>query len=69
LCCRRSGSRGATSCWKASESGFSGPAFIFSVRDVDAADQDNFDALLTSDWQPKVARHHFGHARILDEVG
>jgi hypothetical protein len=45
--------------WKASESGFSGPAFIYSIRDVDTADrdseQDNFGALLTSDWQPKVA--------------
>jgi polysaccharide biosynthesis protein PslG len=45
--------------WKAAESGFSGPAFIFSIRDVNTADQDNeqdnFGALLTSDWQPKVA--------------
>jgi hypothetical protein len=45
--------------WKAAESGFSGPAFIFSIRDIDTADQDkeqdNFGALLTSDWQPKVA--------------
>jgi hypothetical protein len=45
--------------WKAAQSGFSGPAFIFSIRDVDTADkdneQDNFGALLTSDWQPKVA--------------
>ena len=45
--------------WKSAESGFSGPAFIFSIRDVDSADQDNeqdnFGALLTSDWQPKVA--------------
>jgi hypothetical protein len=45
--------------WKSAESGFSGPAFIFSIRDVDTADQDNeqdnFGALLTSDWQPKVA--------------
>jgi hypothetical protein len=44
---------------KAAESGFSGPAFIFSIRDIDGADrddeQDNFGALLTSDWQPKVA--------------
>jgi hypothetical protein len=35
------------------------PAFIFSVRDVNTADQDNeqdnFGALRTSDWQPKVA--------------
>ena len=45
--------------WKASESGFSGPAFIFSIRDIATADQgdeqNNFGALLTSDWQPKVA--------------
>jgi polysaccharide biosynthesis protein PslG len=45
--------------WKAAQSGFSGPAFIFSIRDIDTADQDNdqdnFGALLTSDWQPKVA--------------
>ncbi|MBP1820602.1 hypothetical protein [Mycobacterium sp. OAE908] len=45
--------------WKAAESGFSGPAFIFSIRDVDTADQDNeqdnFGALVTSDWQPKLA--------------
>jgi hypothetical protein len=45
--------------WKAANSGFSGPAFIFSIRDINTADpnsdQDNFGALLTSDWQPKVA--------------
>ena len=45
--------------WKASASGFSGPVFIFSIRDIDSADQENdqnnFGALLTSDWQPKVA--------------
>jgi hypothetical protein len=45
--------------WKSAQSGFSGPAFIFSIRDVDTADQDdeqdNFGALLTSDWRPKVA--------------
>src|SRR5262249_1926393 len=45
--------------WKAAESRFSGPAFIFSIRDGTAADpgneQDNFGALLTSDWQPKAA--------------
>jgi hypothetical protein len=60
--------------------GFSGPAFIFSVRDVNTADQDNeqdnFGALLTSDWQPKVAAGCWQgrppplrDARILDEVG
>jgi hypothetical protein len=45
--------------WKAAECGFSGPAFIFSIRDIDTAvqddEQDNFGALLTSDWQPKAA--------------
>jgi hypothetical protein len=45
--------------WKAAESGFSGPAFIFSIRDVGTTDQgneqDNFGALLTRDCQPKVA--------------
>ncbi|WP_110315007.1 cellulase family glycosylhydrolase [Mycolicibacterium moriokaense] len=45
--------------WKASASRFSGPVFIFSIRDIDSADQENdqnnFGALLTSDWQPKVA--------------
>jgi polysaccharide biosynthesis protein PslG len=44
---------------KAAKSGFSGPAFIFSIRDIDTADQDKdqnkFGALLTSDWQPKAA--------------
>ena len=38
-------------------SGYSGPAFIFSIRDTNSADpddvEDNFGALLTSDWQPK----------------
>ncbi|BDX33128.1 hypothetical protein TUM20985_36750 [Mycobacterium antarcticum] len=37
--------------------GWSGPAFIYSIRDVDTANpgnrEDNFGALLTSDWQPK----------------
>lgn len=41
----------------AAQSGSSGPAFIYSVRDVDSADtgnrESNFGALLTSDWQPK----------------
>lgn len=45
--------------WKAALCGFSGPAFIYSIRDIDTADpandQDNFGALLTSDWQPKLA--------------
>lgn len=37
--------------------GWSGPAFIYSIRDIDTANpdnrEDNFGALLTSDWQPK----------------
>jgi hypothetical protein len=45
--------------WKAAQTGYSGPAFIFSNRDVNSAlrgnRDDNFRALLTSDWQPKVA--------------
>jgi hypothetical protein len=45
--------------WKAAQTGYSGPAFIFSIRDVNSAlrrnRDDNFGAMLTSDWQPKVA--------------
>lgn len=45
--------------WKTAQVDFSGPAFIYSIRDIDTADpandQDNFGALLTSDWQPKAA--------------
>lgn len=45
--------------WKAAQSGYSGPAFIFSIRDVNSTlrgnRDDNFGALVTSDWQPKVA--------------
>jgi polysaccharide biosynthesis protein PslG len=45
--------------WKASKTGYSGPAFIYSIRDINTAnpayDQDNFGALLTTDWQPKLA--------------
>lgn len=37
---------------------YSGPAFIYSIRDTDTANrgdrESNFGALLTSDWQPKV---------------
>jgi len=37
--------------------GWVGPAFIYSIRDVDSADrgnrEDNFGALLTTDFQPK----------------
>jgi hypothetical protein len=44
---------------RASRTDYSGPVFIYSIRDIDTADatddQDNFGALLTSDWQPKVA--------------
>jgi hypothetical protein len=44
---------------KAAQTGYSGPAFIFSIRDVNTAErgnrEDNFGALLTTDWQPKVA--------------
>jgi hypothetical protein len=42
---------------KAAQSGFSGPAFIYSIRDENTAIRDNdyynWGALLTSDWQPK----------------
>lgn len=38
-------------------SGYSGPAFVYSIRDIDSANpddiEDNFGALLTTDWQPK----------------
>ncbi|OBA74499.1 hypothetical protein A5633_20620 [Mycolicibacterium elephantis] len=43
---------------RAARTDYSGPVFIYSIRDIDTADdtddQDNFGALLTSDWQPKV---------------
>lgn len=39
------------------DTGYSGPAFIYSVRDLDSANpddvQDNFGALLTTDWREK----------------
>jgi hypothetical protein len=42
---------------RAATSGFSGPAFIYSIRDENTAIRDNdyynWGALLTSDWQPK----------------
>jgi polysaccharide biosynthesis protein PslG len=42
----------------AAASDYAGPAFIYSIRDIDTYDrgdlQDNFGALLTSDWRPKV---------------
>jgi hypothetical protein len=45
--------------WKAAQTGYSGPAFVFAIRDVNTAlhanRDDNFGALLTTDWQPKVA--------------
>ena len=44
---------------KAAGSGYTGPAFIYSIRDTNTAIQDdpeeNYGALLTSDWQPKIA--------------
>jgi polysaccharide biosynthesis protein PslG len=43
----------------AAGTGWSGPAFIYSIRDIDSANrddrEDNFGALLTTDWQPKYA--------------
>ena len=45
--------------------GFSGPIFIYSIRDLDTANpddvQDNFGALLTSDWQPKYTAGVLAH--------
>lgn len=39
--------------------GYSGPAFIYSIRDTDTSNQDevqdNFGALLTTDWQRKYS--------------
>jgi hypothetical protein len=39
--------------------GWSGPALIYSIRDIDSANpddrEDNLGALLTMDWQPKYA--------------
>jgi hypothetical protein len=41
----------------AAATGYSGPAFIYSIRDTDSANrgdrESNVGALLTSDWQPK----------------
>ena len=43
----------------AAATGRSGPALIYSIRDIDSANpddrEDNFGALLTMDWQPKYA--------------
>jgi hypothetical protein len=43
----------------AAATGYSGPAFIYSIRDTDSAKrtdrESNFGSLLTSDWQPKLA--------------
>lgn len=43
----------------AAGTGWSGPAFIHAVRDLDSSNRNdreaNYGALLTSDWQPKVA--------------
>lgn len=45
----------------AAASGYCGPAFIYSIRDIDTGQrddpQDNFGALLTTDWKPKVIAH------------
>jgi len=45
--------------WAISQLSYAGPAFIYSIRDVDSNAQGNreanFGALLTSDWQPKFA--------------
>ena len=42
----------------AAATGYSGPAFIYSIRDTDTADradrEANLGALLTSDWRPKA---------------
>ncbi|MEO3757313.1 cellulase family glycosylhydrolase [Mycobacterium sp. B14F4] len=43
---------------KAAETSYSGPAFIFCIRDTNTANQDNREdnfGVLTTDWQPKVA--------------
>lgn len=41
----------------AAATGYSGPAFVYSIRDTDSADrgqrESNFGSLLTSDWQSK----------------
>jgi hypothetical protein len=42
----------------AAETGYSGPAFIFTIRDIGAQASDpeySYGALLTADWQPKAA--------------
>jgi hypothetical protein len=52
--------------WASSQTGYSGPAFIYSIRDVDSSKwsmgntEAHFGTLLTSDWKPKFA------ASILD---
>ncbi|KNA93352.1 cellulase family glycosylhydrolase [Gordonia sp. w5E2] len=41
----------------AGQSGYCGPAFLYSVRDQGTSSnnrEDNFGALLTNDWQPKI---------------
>lgn len=44
--------------WAISQLPYAGPAFIYSIRDIDSNAQGNreanFGALLTSDWQPKL---------------
>jgi len=43
----------------AAATGYSGPAFIYSIRDTDSANrgdrESNVGALPTSDWQPKYS--------------
>ena len=47
----------------AAATGFSGPAFVYSIRDTDTSNRDdnesNYGVLLTSDWQPKLAASAF----------
>jgi polysaccharide biosynthesis protein PslG len=48
----------------AAATSFSGPAFVYSIRDTDTTNRDdnesNYGVLLTSDWQPKFAASVFG---------
>jgi hypothetical protein len=47
----------------AAATSFSGPAFVYSIRDVDTSNRDdnesNYGVLLTSDWQPKFSASVF----------
>ena len=43
---------------RAAATGWSGPALIYSIRDIDSAnpdDREDFGALLIMDWQPQYA--------------